>query len=285
MITSMNSQIRPIPIVDLELARRLERAEGIANAACVESRCKVKPESGAQWTEIAGTLAMFDAPDSPLTQTFGLGTLRDPTPDELTELESFFFSRGAMVDHEVCPLVNQDFLRSLSQRGYQPVEWTDVMIRSLDPSEDFSEYQSPNLSVRLIEPSEQETWARLAARGWSQDPQFADFIFEMSHIVAAREGSLCFIAELNGQPIATGGLFIHERIALLAGASTIPEARRRGAQRALFGSRVQFAAKMGCDLAVVVALPGVSSHKNAQKSGFQTGYTRTKWKLQPKSQF
>ncbi len=281
----MNPIPRPIPIIDLELARRLELAEGMANVACVEARRKLQPQSAAAWTEIAGTLAMFDVPDSPLTQTFGLGTLRDPTLDELTELESFFFSRGASVDHEVCPLVNQEFLRLLSQRGYQPIEWTDVMLRSLDPTEDFSEYQSPNLSVRLIEPNEKETWARLAAQGWSQDPQFAEFIFDLSRIVAGRDGSLCFIAELNGKPIATGGLFIHERIALLAGASTIPEARRRGAQRALFGSRLQFAAKIGCDLAVVVALPGVSSHKNAQKSGFQTVYTRTKWKLQPKSQF
>lgn len=277
----MNATLNSVPIVDLDLARRLERAEGMANVACVQARAKLDPACHAQWIEVAGTLAMFDGPSSPLTQTFGLGINQIPSDEELTAIESFFKDRNAAVDHEVCPLVDQEFMRSLARRGYQPIEWSDVMIRPLDAGENFSDVQLPDLIIRLIETNERESWARLAARGWSQDPQFADFIFDLSRIVAAREGSLCFIAELAGQPIATGGLFVHDPVALLAGASTVPEARRRGAQRKLFSSRLHFAANNGCNLAVVVALPGSSSHRNAQKSGFQTAYTRTKWRLLP----
>ena len=65
---------------DLELARRLERAEGRANAEFVEARAKLFPESDACWTERAGAYAMFDGAASPLTQTFGLGLFDTVTP-------------------------------------------------------------------------------------------------------------------------------------------------------------------------------------------------------------
>lgn len=52
---------------DRSLATRLERAEGHANAAFVDSRARQFPESGAIWRDIAGTLAMFDGVGSPLT--------------------------------------------------------------------------------------------------------------------------------------------------------------------------------------------------------------------------
>jgi hypothetical protein len=63
---------------DLALSRRLERTEASANAAFVEVRARVAPQSGAQWIEVAGTYAMYDGPRSPSTQTFGLGLFRMP---------------------------------------------------------------------------------------------------------------------------------------------------------------------------------------------------------------
>lgn len=58
---------------DLDLSRKLERTEASANAAFIETRAKLNPEVGAEWIEVAGTYAMFDGVESPLTQTFGLG--------------------------------------------------------------------------------------------------------------------------------------------------------------------------------------------------------------------
>ena len=71
-MTESTAKTPPLPRVDVALARRLERAEGMANAAAVESRRTMQPETGAEWTEIAGVYAMFDGPDSPITQTFGI---------------------------------------------------------------------------------------------------------------------------------------------------------------------------------------------------------------------
>jgi hypothetical protein len=57
---------------------------------------------------------------------------------------------------------------------------------------------------------------------------------------------LGFLADLGGRPIAQGALKIGEGVALLAGASTIPEARKQGAQLALRESRLRAGAAEGC---------------------------------------
>ncbi len=72
---------------------------------------------------------------------------------------------------------------------------------------------------------------------------------------------------------------IHEGVALLAGASTVPEARRRGAQLALLDARLAYAAERGCDIAMMCAQPGSASQRNAERQGFRIAYTRIKWRL------
>jgi hypothetical protein len=89
----------------------------------------------------------------------------------------------------------------------------------------------------------------------------------------------CFIAESAGRPVATAALSIHGDVALLTGASTIAEARRRGAQQALLDERLRFAEACGIGLAMMVAHPGSSSQRNAERRGFRVAYTRTKWQL------
>jgi GNAT superfamily N-acetyltransferase len=101
----------------------------------------------------------------------------------------------------------------------------------------------------------------------------------MGQVSARAEGTSCFLAELDGQPVAAGGLSIAEGTALLAGASTLPAARRHGAQRALLQARLRFAAEQGCDLVMIGAQPGSASQRNAERQGFRVAYTRIKWHL------
>jgi GNAT superfamily N-acetyltransferase len=96
-------------------------------------------------------------------------------------------------------------------------------------------------------------------------------------LVTTRSKAKTFLAELQGNPIATGALTIHGDVALLAGASTIPAARRQGAQLALLEERLRYAATQGCTVAMMVALPGSGSQRNAERHGFRIAYTRTKW--------
>jgi GNAT superfamily N-acetyltransferase len=117
-------------------------------------------------------------------------------------------------------------------------------------------------------------------KGWAHEhPELRETLLQLGAIFSARQQSPCFLAEVDGTPGAAGVLSMHDNVALFGGASTVPELRRRGLQTALLHERMRYAFDHGCDLAMMVAVPGSDSQRNAERKGFRIAYTRTKWKL------
>jgi GNAT superfamily N-acetyltransferase len=230
--------------------------------------------------EAAGTYAMFDGVASPVTQTFGLGMFAEPTAEDLARIEEFFRERAAPTFHEVSPLADAATPALLNGRGYRPVEFTNVMFRALRPGARPAGRRDEAVSVRAVGGDEHELWAQTSARGWSESG-YGDFMLGLARVSAKRADVISFVAELEGRPVATGAMSVCEGVALLAGASTVPEARNRGAQLALLDARLRHAAELGCDLAMMCALPGTPSQRNAERQGFRIAYTRIKWQLHP----
>jgi hypothetical protein len=257
----------------------LERTEATGCARFVEARAKAFPESGAEWIEVCGAYAMFDGVDSPVTQTFGLGVFDPVSAADLDHVENFFRERGAPVFHEVSPLADPEIFTLLNDRGYQPFEFTSVLYRPIQRNVRFAELRNDKIQVRKIEADEIEMWAQASARGWSEYPGLGDFMLHYGRVAAHREEGLSFVAELDGKAIATGMMTIHDGVALLAGASTVPEGRKQGAQLALLDSRLRYAVEHGCNIATMGALPGSPSQRNAERQGFRIAYTRNKWRL------
>ena len=267
------------PFADLELARRLERTEAVSNTGFIDARAQTFPDVGAEWIEVAGTRAMYDGPASPVTQTFGLGMFEPLTEDHLDRLEQFFFERGADVFHEVCPLADPSAFALLADRGYKPIEFSNVLYRPISADLRLDAPRNEQIRVRLIRDDEVDLWAQTTFEGWSEFTEVADFLRDLGQ-VQARSKSLSFLAELNGKAIAAGVLAITGDVALLAGASTIPGARRQGAQLALLEERLRYGARKGCTVAMMVTQPGSGSQRNSERHGFRIAYTRTKWQLQ-----
>jgi GNAT superfamily N-acetyltransferase len=167
----------------------------------------------------------------------------------------------------------------VNERGYRPIEFTSVMFLPLDRRVSNAAARNGAIHVRVVSGEEQDLWARVTADGWREFTEIADLMVDLMRVSAATQDTVSFLAELDGRPIAAGGLAIHNGVALLAGASTIPEWRHMGAQRALLESRLEFAANAGCDLAMICAEPGSASQRNAERQRFRIGYTRTKWHL------
>jgi hypothetical protein len=270
---------RPFIFSDMALSRRLERAEARSNADFVEARARAFPSSGATWVEVAGAYAMYDGVTSPLTQTFGLGMFETATVADLERIEKFFGEREAPVFHEISPLADISLLTILGERGYHPIEFTSVMFRPLLDDDPLPESTSEKVQVRLVQEDDISLWVQTAAKGWSEFTELAGFMDDLMQITANRSGGLSFLAELEGQAIGAGAMTICDGVALLAGASTIPEFRRQGAQLALLSSRLQYAAEHGCDIAMMCAQPGSGSQRNAERHGFRIAYTRVKWRL------
>jgi GNAT superfamily N-acetyltransferase len=261
----------------LELSRRLERAEGFACVQQAEARRRRSPESRAAWMQCGGAFAVFDGVDSPCTQTFGLGIFEELSHAVLDAIERFFLDRGEPVFHEVSPFAGHAALAMLCERGYRPIELSSVLYRLvMQPAA----ADQAAIRVRVAAPQEAALWSRIGAMGWAHDhPELADLMLELGAVTAAREQTVCFLAEIDGEPGAAGALCIHEGVALFGGAATVPELRRRGLQTALLQERMRYAFEHRCDLAMMVALPGSDSQRNAERRGFQVAYTRTKWQL------
>ena len=268
---------QPYSFADIDLARRLERAEAQGNINFVEARAKAFPDRGATWLEVAGTSAMFDGVGSPVTQTFGLGVFEPVTAGQMGEIEEFFRSRGAEVFHEVCPLADPTVFELIRERGYQPIEFTNVLYRPIDSDLRLNSPRNEHIKVRVVDKNDLDLWAQTNFEGWSESPEYEDFFRELSQVVAHSKGPL-FLGELEGRSIATGALTIAGDVALLAGASTVPSARRQGAQNALLEERLRYAAARGCTVAMMVTLPGSGSQRNSERNGFRIAYTRTKWR-------
>jgi GNAT superfamily N-acetyltransferase len=266
-----------MPFSDLALSKRLERAEGHACVQYAEARQRLFPDSGAAWIECAGAYAVFDGVDSPITQSFGLGIFEELNPVSLDVIERFFLDRGAQVHHEVSPLAGVPALDLLCKRNYRPIEISNVLYRSVEQP---AAQTQADIRVRVTGPEEAQLWTDISAKGWSHEhPELVDFLLQLGAISTAREQSLCFLAEIDGQPGAAGVLCMHGGVALFGGSATVPELRRRGLQTALLHERMRYAFDHGCDLAMMVAVPGSDSQRNAERKGFRIAYTRTKWQL------
>ncbi|MFL5481742.1 MAG: GNAT family N-acetyltransferase [Gemmatimonadaceae bacterium] len=267
---------RDLPRVDIALAKTLERAEATANGATVEARQAVRPEVGAEWIEVAGAYAMFDGPEAPTTQTFGIGLYDRFLDSEFETVEKFFERHQTTTFHEVCSFAAHETQGLLSARGYTPFEPSIVLLRS---TANHAAAKPGAVTTRAIETDELPTWCRVAGEAWSNEsPELGEFVANLRDIWARTRGITCFLAERDGEPIASGALNIANGVAIMAGASTIPSARRQGAQLALFDARLAFAAERGIKLAMVVTAPGGGSQRNSERLGFRPVYSRMKWK-------
>ena len=115
--------------------------------------------------------------------------------------------------------------------------------------------------------------------GWSGELPDSTPLRAIAELAVSNRVMTHFLVEQDAAPIATASLGIHGGVALLAGASTVPAARGRGAQALLLAARLAEASRRGCELAMMVTAPGTASQRNAERRGFRVAYTRTKWRL------
>ncbi len=234
---------------DLALATRLESAEaanGFAMAAATP---------GAEAEAALGGCAIFAGVGSPLTHTLGAGM--DPahaSPAGFDRMEQFYFDRGSDCLIDLCPMADAGIIEEITKRGYQVIEFNNVMARPLLVHD--ASYQPPaSLDVRAIEPADTALWCHTVARGFTglDDPPE-----EMTSMMASiRDFGQAFLANGGGAAMS-----ICNGVAILYGDATVVEGRNKGVQSALIRSRLATAVQAGAEFAVACVLPGSGSHRN-----------------------
>ncbi|HWN98438.1 MAG TPA: GNAT family N-acetyltransferase [Blastocatellia bacterium] len=263
---------------DLALARRLEMTDALAGVEFARSWARRNSFTGEASLAVAGGHAGFGGVDSPVTQAFGLGLNGPVTEADIAGLEEFYRAHGSPVNIETCPLADPSLLKLMNERGYRPIEYSNVFTRDLTDS-DLRAWPDPTSEVRVRTPAEDEaeSYSLVVARSFFETAEITpEFLGVITNCYYA-SGSFFFIAEVDGVPAGGGMMSIHQGVASLGGAGTLREFRNRGIQKALLLARLAVAVENGCDLAMVATLPGSGSQRNVERQGFRVVYTRTKF--------
>lgn len=260
--------------MSLELARRLEMASATSGKRCAEAAQKLHPNIGAAAEEIAGGIAVFAGADSPVTQALGVGLNGGIETVELDRLEEFFCQRGATTAIELCPLAGLPLYEALAKREYRLAEVSNVLVRELNPTDEFT--SPPKVTVRRATSEDERLFTRTVAQGFAENVPVSQAILDVMEGFFYSEGTNSFLAFVDGVAAGGASAFIHDGVVGMFGASTLPEFRGRGVQSALLAARLEWAVGHGCDLAKGITLPGSSSQRNHERFGFRVAYTRTK---------
>ncbi len=263
---------------DLTLARRLEMTDALAGVEFARAWARLNSFTGEVFLPVAGGHAGFGGIDSPLTQAFGLGLNGPVTEADMAGMEEFYRAHDAPVNIETCPLADPSLLKLLNERGYRPIEYSNVFVRELTDG-DAQSWPDPesNVCVRRPAEDEAESYSLLVMKSFFEDADIPPGFLNVFVSCFYAERAYFFQADVDGVPAGGGMMSIHQGVASLGGTGTLPEFRNRGVQKALLLARLAVATESGCDLAMVAANPGSGSQRNVERLGFRVVYTRTKF--------
>lgn len=255
---------------DRALARRIELHEAWSAAEHARIQAQLYPETDAAVMELPGARAVFCGRKSPLSRVYAWGMLGSPVEADVDSIEAFFRSRQLDARIRVSPFADSSQLSLLGRRGYSVSAFMNVFVRGLHGLGDETP-ALPGTTIQLATAEDARIWyARDGANGDWAEPDGLTFM--MIRSVLKADTSL-FLAWFEGQPISGGALEIHDGVAALMAASTLPAFRRRGLHTALLHARLAAAAAAGCDFALMHAEAGAASQRNALRAGFQLAYT------------
>lgn len=272
---------------DLALARRLETTDALAGVEFARSWARFNSFTGEVFLPVAGGHAAYAGVDSPVTQAFGIGLNGPVTEADMSAMEDFYREHKSPVNLETCPLADPSFLKLLNERDYRPIEYSNVFVREVtdDDRRAWPDAATPanapnatsTIRVRRPADDEAESYSLLVVKSFFENTEIAPEFLNLFKCCFRAAGAFFFVAEIDGVAAGGGMMSIHQGVASLGGAGTLPEFRNRGVQRALLLARIAFAAESGCDTAMVATNPGSGSQRNVERLGFRVVYTRTKF--------
>lgn len=262
---------------DTDLAARIERAErDLTTAACATVRERL---ADVLQLPIAGGLAAFTEPGSPLNKVIGLG-FAPFEPSEWAVVEAAHAVRKAPIQVELSTLADPTIAPFLTGRGFQLVGVENVLGRALAP---FTPTERHGIRMAASGGDEIQRWLDVIVAGFAQaDTQgvashesFDRAVLErIVRDFATAVGFTRYLAWRDDDLAGAASMRIGDGIVQLCGAATLPAHRRRGVQSALLEHRLATAARQGCTLAVITTQPGSKSMQNALRAGFALLYSR-----------
>jgi len=260
-----------------ELAAIVEMTEGAAyadllHAAPPEWGC-VAEETSCGWLLMAPPLDMLL-----FNRIVGCGVREPARSAPLLDLLGRFRDRGLRnFGVQLSPAaLPSDLAGWLQSEGLAVRDrWTKVHRGPGTPSA-----RETVVDVREIGVEAAATFAEITTVGFGMPAQLRPWIAS----TVGRAGWRHYLASMDGTPIAAAALFVVGNVGWLGVASTLPQARRHGAQSALFARRIADASAMGCGHIITETgeeLPHRPnpSFRNMIRAGFTVVYHRPNYMI------
>jgi ribosomal protein S18 acetylase RimI-like enzyme len=261
--------------IDLLTAARIDRAEAELCAGVAR-----RTDSGVV-LPIAGGLAIFTTPGSPINKVIGLGFEGHIDEAELVAVESAWGQRNEPVRIELCTLTEPGIAQMFSARGYQLMGFENQLGRQLG---DLRPAPGAGIRVQATDSdADLNAWKDISVTAFTSMDGTGSVVDEvldrgeMERIMVqmtSAPGFRRYLAHVNGQPVGAASMRFDNGLAQMSGAGTLPAFRGRGIQKALVHQRLLEAQEEGCDIAVVTTAPGSRSQQNMMKRGFALLYAR-----------
>lgn len=223
-------------------------AEGIEQAAWRDAMqalpAWVLSSCGIHVAEVGDALILASRHSKSLlfNRAIGLGERSVASDEVIAQVLDLFWELGShrYLIHSGAYAQPMRLGRKLQEQGLQPYRrsWVKLIRRATQMSAPETE-----ATVRAAQVVDSHYVASIVGPAFDLTQAEAEII---AHLIGRPQWHV-FIAEIEGEPAAVGGMFIEGKMAYLAFAATRPELRSRGAQRALLHARTQAAIDAGCE--------------------------------------
>jgi hypothetical protein len=261
------------------------RAESAERAALADLHLAASPELrdhlGLELSEVDETLLSIASrkPTILVNRTIGLGLARPAYRETVNTIVERYSDAGVgryflQLDPAAVP---EELPEWLEDAGLEPYHraWAKFKRGAEPPPAARSD-----LEVREIGAEHAREFGRIAAAGFELDDAW---IPVLSGLVG-RDGWHVYMSFDADQPAGCGAMRIHEGVAWLDWAATLPEFRRRGSQGAVIVRRISDGRAFGCDrfaTSTGEAVDGDAQHsyRNIERYGFRRTHARANWVL------
>lgn len=207
-----------------------------------------------------GGVATYGGAGDWITHCYGLCIERQPTAEDLEQIEDFYFSRGTYAEADIPHFAPESTIELLTDRGWRFCEVECVYGRelvNLPPKRDVT-----------IRPGTSAEWLPVG------EAVFGGSLSDSSRAAAEHSAIEIYSAEIDGDVAGAAMIETYGKLAGLFAGGTYERYRNRGIQQALIVHRLHRAAELGCDVASLGSKPTASTARNASRLGFTLRYNR-----------
>lgn len=247
-----------------------EIAERDGTSACLRAAQRLFPRPMQGEIAVAGGVARYFAPESPMNEAGCLGIDAPVTDEDVERITTFFVERAVPPRAMVSALSDLSLPQRLAAHGYLPIENQNVLLGDLRELEGAFD---PRIRVA----TDAHAWGLAGAEAYAGDEP----VEEGAHLVGEMVGSLPSVITLeaivDGRVAAIGAAGTDGDMAGLFFGSTMAWARGRGLHLAMLRHRIKLLQEKGATYVRAAAGVASSSERNFRRAGLEVAYTRTLW--------